>query len=244
MTVATQQPRQDSGPESETGNTSHAASIDELVAQLPASIQVADEPSCLIIQENWFHWSHCIALTVVGLLASAMFVFGVTETLCSITGRRSLHGAIVGFMPITAYWAVAGFLNSTTITVTSDRIVRSLGPLPWIGGFDIAAKDVNQLFVTRSKRQHQHRTPQLFSSERRKFEWLTGQSGYRRNEPSYAINRIAFTYRLHIELKNKARYQVSRRYDVVYTPRIFEHLIEARIGVVDAYTRGEVPSSH
>jgi hypothetical protein len=50
----------------------------------------------------------------------------------------------------TAYWAISGLLNSTTVRVDAAAISVQHAPLPWLGSQTIPRDQVRQLFVSRS----------------------------------------------------------------------------------------------
>jgi hypothetical protein len=79
-----------------------------------------------------------------------------------------------------AYGTVAGFLNSTTITVERGHLSVRHGPVPWTGNRDLPAEDVEQLYCQEHVTHSRNGTTVRYSVQavakesRRKIKLVSG----------------------------------------------------------------------
>ena len=209
----------------------------EIAERLPNSFDVEQNPSELTIVEHWFRWSHAVALLIVA--AGALLV--IQDLTFSWVGPQHEQIPAWGAVAMLAaaicvtYWAIAGCVNSTKLTVTDYTFSRDMGPLPWFGSFEVARDEVDQFFVRR------HTT-----NVRRQSLWdwdgdhtTEGRGGF-----SLKYSKTVSRYRLTVQFKNGRRRGVSNKYGMPYAPRIVEAIIEAVLGIQDRFVQGEARRVH
>lgn len=102
----------------------------------------------LVIVRKWFSWLTTVPLAIFCLVWNGFMVmwfsiaFLQKQYMMAVFG--TLHGAVgVGLI----YAVLANILNKTSIRISYDSLVVTIGPLPSFGQKNIARRDVRQLFV-------------------------------------------------------------------------------------------------
>jgi hypothetical protein len=113
---------------------------------LPDKLAMAYTGSGFEISRKWFGWQ-IIFLTFFAIFWDGFLFFWYS--MAFVTGSAIMmlfpliHVAVgIGI----TYTALAGWVNTTRITVNQGRIAVRHGPLPWIGQRDLDASDVKQLY--------------------------------------------------------------------------------------------------
>lgn len=114
---------------------------------IPEKIQFNDLGSRIEIARRWFGWETLLATGIAIFWDSVIFTwYGSvsSQTPAFVVYLPILH-VVVGFL--ITYYALASWINQTHIEASQQRIRVRHGPLPWIGGKEIDAYDVKQLYA-------------------------------------------------------------------------------------------------
>ncbi len=120
----------------------------------PERWQVEATPGSLLVRWRWFTvlgiFIMPFALFWNGILAVA--AFGVSDGFTH--PERLLFGLALPHVWVGLglfYFALATFVNSTTVRVANGFLMVRIGPLPWRGKRDLPTRDVQQLFVVEKR---------------------------------------------------------------------------------------------
>ncbi len=123
---------------------------------LPQKLQLEEEPSGLTIRRKWFG-AKFIALTVFVVFWDGFMVvwFGIAisqgEAAMALFG--SIHGAIGVAL---TYYTLAGYLNTTVISVSASTLRVRHGPLPVPGNKEGPSSEIDQLYVKEKRHRGKH----------------------------------------------------------------------------------------
>ena len=112
-----------------------------------------------------------------------------------------------------AYFALAVFVNTTTLTVSRRRLVVRHGPLPFPGNVDMDPGDIEQVFVDEQLNVHRHE-----------------------NSSSSSVSR---SYRLQARLKDGTKKTLIRALPDADEALWLEQLLKDELGIADRPVRGE-----
>ena len=122
-------------------------SLARLPAPRPASVEVEHDGADLTFTRRWFSpvmiFLAMFAVFWNGFMA-VWFGIAIISRIWPMALFGTLHAAIGLFL---AYYALAGFLNSTVIRVGMGEIDVTHGPLPWFGKRHLETASIAQLYV-------------------------------------------------------------------------------------------------
>lgn len=231
-------PTSTSNSTDDTSQDENVSLDEQLIASLPSSINVdRSVPNVMRIKEDWFRWHHAVLLFGLMLIVGPVVILAPGAELTSTSSSEEMPIAmIVGFglaIVCGAYWALAGMLNTTKITASSDSLERKIGPLPWPGYFQGDSSSIDQLYVTQGFTSQRRMTP---------WDWDGDQTTERSNdwgEFSLKYSKKVPHYKLVARLKNGKVRTLSIRYESPYIPRVLERLLENHIGIADTFVAAE-----
>ncbi len=126
---------------------SGARSSARLPAPRPANVQIEQDGTELRLTRRWFGPVFIfLALFAVfwnGFMA-VWFGMAIISRLWPMALFGTLHASIGLFV---AYYAIAGFVNSTVVRVGMGEIEVRHGPLPWFGNRRLETASIAQLYV-------------------------------------------------------------------------------------------------
>ncbi len=133
-------------------------SVARLPVPRPANVQIEQDGAELRFTRQWFSPAMAfLALFAIfwnGFMA-VWFGIAIMSRLWPMALFGTLHGAIGLFV---AYYALAGFLNSTMIRVGMGEIEVTHGPLPWFGNRRLETAAIAQLYVKEVLRNRRNST--------------------------------------------------------------------------------------
>ncbi|MEW6283009.1 MAG: hypothetical protein AB1758_30630 [Candidatus Eremiobacterota bacterium] len=144
----------------------------------PASVAVNSTGEVMTLSRRWFHWG-LIFLTFFCVVWDGflLFWYGMALTQRNVPWIALVfplgHLAVGVFL---TYTTLAGYLNSTVVTVTRQSISIQHGPLPWPGNQTISLSDVDQLYCEEIRGSKGSRTYNLnaLMRDQRQLKLLTG----------------------------------------------------------------------
>jgi len=152
-------------------------------APMPENVTLEQEADGLRLTYRWFSPKYLV-FVLFCIAWDAFLVFWYRTALA-----HPSPGDIALWFPIAhvgvglglSYWTLAGFVNRTTVRVSSSQLTIRHGPLPWLGGRSLPASEVAQVYreeITRSSRRGTSTTYRLSAVTRddRKRRLLTCDS--------------------------------------------------------------------
>lgn len=131
----------------------------------PRSITLTDWGSEFTISRRWWGW-HFLFLTVWCLIWDG----GLIGFYASMLSQRPIQWGPLLFPTFhliagvfVTYFTLAGYINSTRVTVKHGQLSVTHGPLKWPGNVSVDARDVDQLFVVQKIGNKGSRTYELCS---------------------------------------------------------------------------------
>lgn len=130
-------------PESEFGK-------DDLpIAAIPENFRIDETGNDLRISWKWFRFYHVFLLffSISWIAMISIFLrmeLGLSGSVFSLTFFFSLPFIAVGVALF--YTSICGFFNSTTLSVTKERLRISHGPQPWLPSQNILPQDIMQFY--------------------------------------------------------------------------------------------------
>lgn len=116
----------------------------------------------LVLRDRWFTAGYVVMFVLFVLPV----VLAVVVAAAALLGNRNMEGpaVVLGIIAIPfavgAYWGLVGMFNQTTLTVDTDTVAASHGPLPWRLGKRI---DVSGIKTFRTvAREHMRRNAETF----------------------------------------------------------------------------------
>ena len=223
--------------------TSGLQNLEELLGRLPGNFHIKFSADKIIVREDWFKW-RCVWLT----LAITALVFFNLEAINALP-RNAQHviqhgdsrslivlGVVAAVALAIVYSVLAGLLNTTTIKVSNRTVSRSIGPLPWLGGFSLDHSEIDQfyaaarMFTQRSKTSLDWNSNLVLDRRRDRNKVLL-----RSLKPYCQVSR----YRLMVCTKCGKRYAVTNSYWTTAIPQTVECALEALLGISDRHVSGE-----
>lgn len=114
---------------------------------IPDRFEITDRPEGLSISYRWFNLTFIFMAVFAVFWNGFMLVWHATSLASGamfMSAFGLLHTAVgVGI----GYYALAGFLNRTTITAERDVLHVRHSPLPWVGATDLWVRDLDQLYA-------------------------------------------------------------------------------------------------
>lgn len=215
-----------------------APTADELVAGIKKTVEIDWSDGELRISEHWFRWHYLAAVVFAGFfivftirsiaeLPMPDFHLVLDEPLTFLL----IVGGVLGFGLV--YYLVAGLINTTYITVTDDRLVCRIRPLPWVGYFDLQRDEIDQFYVAQGYRWKERAGCWDWSGDPRADQG-PDFGGFSLQK----YKRVPY-YVLVVKTHHGREHQISIRYVDAYTPRVIEYLLERQLGIADRFVAKE-----
>lgn len=224
-------------------SSSGLQNLEKLLGQLPGNFHVKFSADAIIIREDWFKW-RCVWLT----LALTAVVFFNLEAINALPrnvqhiirygDERSLVmlGIAATFALAFPYAVLAGLLNTTTIKVCDRTVSRSIGPLPWIGGFSLGHSEIDQFYAAAGLFTPKTKTSLDWDSDLVLDQRRDRHSIFLRSLKDFSqVSR----YRLMVRTNGGKKYTVTNTYWTTAIPQTVECALEALLGITDRHISGE-----
>lgn len=117
----------------------------------PSTVTVEKAAGAYKLQARWWRPTF-ILLALVAVVWNTSLAAWYVKAFVNIKGGSALFVMLfpllhVAFGVAVTFYALAGFLNTTTIEISNGRFRLSHGPLPWWGALDIPVEQISQLYV-------------------------------------------------------------------------------------------------
>lgn len=118
--------------------------------------RIEDAAGMRVITWRWINWSYLQrALFCVVWDSCLIFWYGLVSRVPATSGERIMAVVFpLGHLAIglgMTYTTIAGFFNSTQVTIGRSRLTIAHQPLPWPGNRSVDAAAIAQLFVGRTE---------------------------------------------------------------------------------------------
>lgn len=211
----------------DTGTTGSRATDDrsarsDTPVPMPEGFDVRRSADSIAIDRRWKGIQYVFTLVFAVIWNAILIPFAA-----GFSGAAGSMGAMGGvfilfLLPFFAvgigmiYLSTAGFLNTTTITVSDGTLRVTHSPVPWPGAISLPAGEIVQLYTREVRHSH------------------TGSSGSRRRRTSYSY-RVMVIY----GAQNREKRLISGLTDPGQAFFI-EYTIEQFLGIADRRVRGEL----
>ena len=194
----------------------------EAYAQLPRThIDLVD--GTLKIVEDWFQWGYAIGLLMVGLLAfgpCTMYALAYPKLPADEQIPLAVCSVPVILLIAGGYYCMAGLLNTSQTSINS-RLKRQVGPVPWTGSFEIATRDVLQVYVKRVERKKKRSSV---------VDWDGDSSGAQQHGAISLRNyKTATTYRVNLRTRSGDVFALSNEFSEEQSAQTFQALVQTYI---------------
>lgn len=118
---------------------------------LPRGFVLDTSADALDIRWRWWTPAHVFILVFAGfwdLFMVVWYTMAIAGGQWMMAAFGTLHALVGAGL---AYWAVAGLVNHTTVSIRPRHVSVAHGPLPWPGVRPLPREEVDQLYVSRQE---------------------------------------------------------------------------------------------
>jgi hypothetical protein len=132
--------------------------VSAIRAPRPASIEIEDWGHNRRMVKRWFNYSY-IGMAFFCVFWDGFLIFWYSAAFFGDGPLIMILFPIlhVGAGAVITYSTIAGFFNSTVVTVDQDTLEVRHGPLPWFGNLTLAVASIEQLYCTEAARNWNNR---------------------------------------------------------------------------------------
>ena len=124
---------------------------------VPPNLDIHSSADALTITYRWWSVKHII-VAIFAFICNGYFVYLAFLDIILLVDVDWSAWALVLFGLAAAYYALAGFINRTTVRVTANDLQVTHGPLPYFGSIKLQTDDIRQIYVAEIFTKYDRRT--------------------------------------------------------------------------------------